>query len=83
MVNGTIPATILPTESRAGARIEMDYTTRAHIKSILEEASSANNTKGSIEQKVGDLFASGMDTATIEKAWICACKKVSSADRFH
>ncbi len=60
-------ATILPTESRAGARLEMDYRTKANIKSILEEASSANNTTGSIEQKVGDLYASGMDSATIEK----------------
>ncbi|MEP6514291.1 MAG: M13 family metallopeptidase N-terminal domain-containing protein, partial [Parafilimonas sp.] len=60
-------ATILPTESRAGARLEMDYKTKANIKSILEEASSANNTTGSIEQKVGDLYASGMDSSTIEK----------------
>ena len=61
-------ATILPTESRTGARLEMDYITKAHIKSILEDASLANNAAGSIEQKVGDLFAAGMDTAAIEKA---------------
>lgn len=60
-------ATILPTESRAGARIEMDYTTRANIKGILEEAAAAHNATGTIEQKVGDFFASGMDTASIEK----------------
>ncbi|MGC4101265.1 M13 family metallopeptidase [Ferruginibacter sp.] len=61
-------ATILPTESRAGARLEMDYVTKAHIKSILEESAAATNTAGSIEQKVGDMFASGMDTTAIEKA---------------
>ena len=60
-------ATILPTESRAGARLEMDYIAKAHIKNILEETASAKNTGGSIEQQVGDLFAAGMDTATIEK----------------
>ncbi|MBA3649705.1 MAG: M13 family metallopeptidase [Chitinophagales bacterium] len=59
-------ATILPTESRSGARLEMDYRTKANIKRILEEASSSNNPKGSIEQKIGDLYASGMDSATIE-----------------
>jgi putative endopeptidase len=61
-------ASILPTESRAGARLEMDYITKEHIKGILEETSAANNTAGSIDQKVGDMFASGMDTAAIEKA---------------
>ena len=61
-------ATILPTESRAGARLEMDFKTRAEIKNVLLEAASADSPKGSIEQKVGDYFASGMDTTTIEKA---------------
>ncbi len=49
------------------ARLEMDYVTKAHIKSILEEAAAATNAPGSIEQKVGDMFASGMDTVAIEK----------------
>lgn len=69
-------ATILPTESRAGARIEMDYKTRAHIKSILEEAAAASDTNGSIGQKVGDMFASGMDTATIEKLSYSPAKRI-------
>jgi len=60
-------ATILPTESRAGARLEMDFITKAHIKNILEEAASAKNETGSIEQKVGDFFTSIMDTVKIEK----------------
>ena len=61
-------ATILPTESRAGARLEMDFITKDHIKSILQEAAAADSPKGTIEQKVGDFFASGMDTSAIEKA---------------
>jgi len=60
-------ATILPTESRAGARIEMDYIAKAHIKTILEEAAAANAAAGTVQQKVGDMFASGMDTVTIQK----------------
>jgi putative endopeptidase len=60
-------ATILPTESRAGARLEMDFITKANIKSILERAAAADSPKGTIEQKVGDFFASGMDTAAIDK----------------
>ena len=59
-------ATIAPSESRAGARLEMDYVAKAHIKSILEEAAAAKNSNGTIEQQVGDLFASGMDTTAIE-----------------
>lgn len=37
------------------------------LKGILEESAKANAAKGSAEQKVGDYFASGMDTMTIEK----------------
>ncbi len=37
------------------------------LKGILEESAKANAAKGSAEQKVGDYFASGMDTLAIEK----------------
>jgi putative endopeptidase len=37
------------------------------VHSILEDVSSQDNTAGSLEQKVGDLYKSGMDTATMEK----------------
>ncbi|MDX1939258.1 MAG: M13 family metallopeptidase N-terminal domain-containing protein, partial [Saprospiraceae bacterium] len=36
-------------------------------KTILEEAAAANAAKGSIQQKVGDFYASAMDTAKIEQ----------------
>lgn len=61
-------ATILPTESRAGARLEMDYIAKSHIHTIFEETSKAKTVPGSIEQKIGDMYASGMDTNAIEKA---------------
>ncbi len=60
-------ASIAPSESRAGARLEMDYVAKAHIKSILEDVAIAKNESGSIEQQVGDFFASGMDSVNIEK----------------
>src|SRR4030095_8964091 len=60
-------ATILPTESRAGARLEMDFKTKANVKNILEEASSSKSTAGTVEQRVGDLYASGMDSAAIDQ----------------
>lgn len=36
-------------------------------KDLLEEAAAAKANKGSVKQKVGDFYASAMDTATIEK----------------
>lgn len=38
-----------------------------NLKGILEDAAKTNNAKGSLEQKVGDYYASGMDTVAIEK----------------
>ena len=35
------------------------------LRNILEEVSQQENTKGSVEQMVGDFFASGMDTISI------------------
>jgi putative endopeptidase len=61
-------ATIDPSESSAGSSVEMYNRTKAHLKSILDSVSSAKNASGSIGEKVGDFYASGMDSAAIEKA---------------
>ncbi len=37
------------------------------LRGILEDASAGNNAKGTLEQKVGGYYASGMDTVAIEK----------------
>ncbi|MEJ2114385.1 MAG: M13 family metallopeptidase N-terminal domain-containing protein, partial [Flavobacteriaceae bacterium] len=37
------------------------------LQNILEEVSSAQHQEGSIEQKVGDFYASGMDTVAINQ----------------
>lgn len=40
--------------------------TQVKLKGILKEAQKNDAVKGSIEQKVGDFYASGMDTVTID-----------------
>jgi putative endopeptidase len=37
------------------------------LRDLLTDLETANNTKGSLEQKSGDFYASGMDTDAIEK----------------
>ncbi|HTN35554.1 MAG TPA: M13 family metallopeptidase [Arachidicoccus sp.] len=41
--------------------------TREKLKSLVEDAQKSGGAKGSIEQKVGDYFASGLDTVTRDK----------------
>ncbi len=38
-----------------------------NLKGIIEDAAKSNSAAGSIEQKVGDFYTSGMDTIAIEK----------------
>src|SRR5258708_6006141 len=61
---------ILPTESGAGSFYDLIRTTNLRLRMILDSLSGGNNPAGSIEQKVGDMYASGMDSATIEKRGI-------------
>jgi putative endopeptidase len=60
-------AVIPPTESSVGSFLNIYNKTKANIKLILDSVSTAKNPQGSIEQKVGDFYASGLDSATIEK----------------
>ena len=60
-------AKIPSTETETGAAMDMYRRTKDHIKIILDSLSSGNHGAGSIEQQVGDLYASGMDSAQIEK----------------
>jgi len=59
----TIPAT----ESSVGAFYELYSKSKSALKNIVEELASHPQQAGSIEQKIGDLYASGMDSLTIEK----------------
>jgi putative endopeptidase len=59
----TIPAK----ESRWGSFNILKQENTERLLGILNEVSKQSNTNGSLEQRVGDLFASGMDTLSIEK----------------
>lgn len=60
--------TIPPTEPAVGAFYNLRTKAKADLRAVADSISAANNlTKGSIEQLVGDFYASGMDSAGIEK----------------
>ena len=60
-------ARIPPSQSGVGAYMFMNYPQRLRLQGILDSVSKATNTTGSIEQQLGDFYASGMDTLTINK----------------
>lgn len=60
-------AQIPSSQSGVGAYMFMNYPQRIRLQHILDSVSKATNTEGSIEQKVGDFYASGMDTITINQ----------------
>lgn len=68
-VNGTwIKNTVIPpTESGVGSFLDVYNGTKGHLRSILDSVSKVPQPNGSIEQKVGDFYAAGMDSVTIEK----------------
>lgn len=57
---------IPPTENNIGAFQDLYTETKKNLRSILDSVSRTAQVPGSIEQKVGDLYASGMDSAFIE-----------------
>ncbi len=60
-------AQIPPSQSGVGAYMFMNYPQRLRLQGILDSVSKANNAAGSIEQKLGDFYASGMDTITVNQ----------------
>lgn len=60
-------AQIPPSQSGVGAYMFMNYPQRLRLQGILDSLSKADNKGGSIEQKLGDFYASGMDTNTINQ----------------
>jgi len=58
---------IPPTESRVGSFLDLYNKTKANLHSILEDLSKGSEPPGSLEQKVGDFFASGMDSIIMDK----------------
>ena len=62
--NNPVPAD----KSRWGAFNELDQYNQNALKGILETAAARSHEPGSVEQKVGDFYASAMDTAAIDAA---------------
>ncbi|MEO6915885.1 MAG: M13 family metallopeptidase N-terminal domain-containing protein, partial [Chitinophagaceae bacterium] len=60
-------AQIPPSQAGVGAYMFMNYPQRLRLQGILDSVSKAANTAGTIEQKLGDFYGSGMDTVTINK----------------
>lgn len=55
------------TQTGVGAYSFMNFPQRVRMQGILDSVSATKNPAGSIEQKVGDFYASGLDIATINK----------------
>ncbi len=69
MKKNEIPAS----ETRWGSFNLLEDFNKKALKGILEQAAAAKGVaKGTPEQMVGDLYASGMDTVAIEKAGVAA-----------
>jgi putative endopeptidase len=54
-------------QAGVGAYMFMNYPQRIRLQGILDSISQSKNPAGSTAQKVGDFYASGMDTVTIDK----------------
>jgi len=60
-------AQVPPSQAGVGTYMFMNYPQRLRLQGILDSVSKATNTLGSIEQKLGDFYASGMDTTAINQ----------------
>ncbi len=54
-------------QTGVGSYSFMNYPQRVRLQGILDSVSAIQNAPGSIEQKVGDFYASGLDMAAINK----------------
>lgn len=75
---GWLKSHAIPSDKpRFGAFEEVSERNRAILKQILEETSAKTAwTKGSVQQKVGDFYASGMNDASIEQRGLAPLKPV-------
>ena len=60
-------ARIPASQAGVGAYSFMNYPQRIRLQAILDSVSAGKFPKGSIEQQVGDFYASGMDTVAINR----------------
>ena len=65
---GWVKKTKIPDDQTSWGAFNILYEgNQKKTKAILDEAAASNAAKGSTEQKVGDFYASGLDSAAIEK----------------
>jgi len=62
------------TKSRWGAFNLLDENSKKTLRQIMEDDSKSNAAKGTIAQKVGDFWSTGMDSAAIDNAGILSLK---------
>src|SRR5688572_31328303 len=60
-------AQIPASQTGVGSYSFLNFPQRIRLQGILDSISGSNNAVGSIEQKVGDFYAAGMDTTGINK----------------
>lgn len=60
-------AQIPASQTGVGSYSFLNFPQRIRMQAILDSVSASQNPDGSIEQKVGDFYASGMDIAAINK----------------
>ncbi|RYZ38758.1 MAG: M13 family peptidase, partial [Sphingobacteriales bacterium] len=60
-------ALIPASQSGVGSYSFLNFPQRIRLQAILDSVSGSKNAMGSLEQKVGDFYASGMDTNAINK----------------
>lgn len=65
-------------QSGVGAYMFMNFPQRMRLQGILDSISKRKNPSGSVAEKVGDFYASGMDTITIEKRGFTPIKPLLS-----
>src|ERR1043165_482411 len=62
------------TKSRWGAFNLLDENSKQTLRQIMEDDSKSNAPKGTIEQKVGDFWFTGMDSSAIDRAGLTALR---------
>ena len=60
-------AQIPASQTGVGSYSFLNFPQRIRMQGILDSVSKASNVDGTIEQKVGDFYTSGLDLATINK----------------
>src|SRR5882757_2356135 len=60
-------AKIADDQTGVGSYMFLNIPQKQLLQNILDSVSKAQHTPGSIDQKVGDFYASGMDTATVNQ----------------